>query len=176
MWNNELRKTYAVSLLVEHKRCNGPTSFGTSTSLATNANSGTAPAVLILGAGDGMSGHRHDRVSGSSREVEITGVVDGGMTSQWCSLYPFPVRTIARPERTDHLVSSGSDPTSITELSGHVIFQFLFQPILRSFHGPFPFHFTNVSLMTLRSHQSRTKRVYYKDMLTMCRTKHGPIK
>ena len=48
-------------------------------------------------------------------EVEITEVVDGGMTSQWCSLYPFPVRTIAEPERTDHLVSSGSSPTSITE-------------------------------------------------------------
>ena len=36
-------------------------------------------------------------------EVEITEVVDGGTTSQWCSLYPFPVRTIARPERMDHL-------------------------------------------------------------------------
>ena len=34
-----------------------------------------------------------------------------GMTSQWRSLYPFPVRNIAGPECTDHLVSSGSSPT-----------------------------------------------------------------
>ena len=34
-------------------------------------------------------------------------------------------------------------------MSGHVIFQPLFRPILRSFLGPFPFYFTNDFLMTL---------------------------
>ena len=37
-----------------------------------------------------------------------------GMTSQWCSLYPFLVRTIAGSEHTDHLVNSRSSPTPIT--------------------------------------------------------------
>ena len=55
------------------------------------------------------------RVCGVAVKVEVTEVVDGGTTNQWCSLYSFPVRIIAGPERTDHLVSSGSSPTSITE-------------------------------------------------------------
>ena len=42
----------------------------------------------------------------------ITEVVDGGMTSQWHSLYPFPVRIIARPKRTDHLTQLRVQPHS----------------------------------------------------------------
>ena len=112
---DNFERTYAVTLLVEHKRSYGPTGVGTSTGLTMNADGSTAPAVLVLSPRNGTSGHWHDRVSGSGVEVEITRMVDEGTTSQWCSLYPFPVRTIARPERTDHLVSSGSSPTSITE-------------------------------------------------------------
>ena len=33
-----------------------------------------------------------------------------GTTSQWCSLYPFPVRTVAGPERTDHLIQLRVQP------------------------------------------------------------------
>ena len=113
--NDELWRTYAVTFLVEHEGSNSPSSVGADTSLSADPDSGTAPSVLILSSGNGTSGHRHDRVSGDSVRVEITEVVDGGTTSQWCSLYPFPVRTIAGPERTDHLVSSGSSPTSITK-------------------------------------------------------------
>ena len=43
---------------------------------------------------------------------EITGVVDGGTTSQWCSLYPLPVRTITGPERIDHLTQLRVQPHS----------------------------------------------------------------
>ena len=111
----DTRKTYTVSLLVEHEGGDLPSGVGTSSGLSTNANGGTTSTKLILGSGDGASGHRHGRVSGSRVEVEITEVVDGGTTSQWCSLYPIPVRTIAGPERTDHLVSSGSSPSSITK-------------------------------------------------------------
>ena len=107
--------TYAVTFLIEHKGSNGPPGVGTVTCLATDTNSGTTPAVLVLGSRNGASGHRHDGRSCSSGEVGVTGVVDGGTTNQWCPLYPFPVRTIAGPKRTDHLVSSGSSPTSITE-------------------------------------------------------------
>ena len=45
-------------------------------------------------------------------EVEIAEVVDGGTTSQWYSLYPFPVRTIAEPECTDHLTQLRVQPHS----------------------------------------------------------------
>ena len=113
--NEGLKRTYAITFFVEHEGGNGPSSICSVPGLATNTDSGSAPAVLVLGSGDGASGHQHDRVSGGSMGVEITEVVDGGTTSQWCSLYPFPVRTIAGPERTDHLVSSGSSPTPITE-------------------------------------------------------------
>ena len=113
--NNELKRTYSISFFVEHKGSNGPPSIGAVSGLTADTNGGAAPAVLILGSGDSASGHRHGRISGGSRDEEITEVVDGGTTSQWCSLYPFPVRTIAGPERTDHLVSSGSSSTSITE-------------------------------------------------------------
>ena len=40
----------------------------------------------------------------------ITEVVDGGITSQWRPLYPFPVRIIAGPERTDHLTQLRVQP------------------------------------------------------------------
>ena len=43
-------------------------------------------------------------------EVEITEVVDGGMTSQWCSLYPFLVRTITGSERTVYGLVFCNDP------------------------------------------------------------------
>ena len=115
-YNNESRGTYAITLLVIHKGGNSVAGIGMGAGLATNTDSGAAPAVLILGAGDGTSGHWHIERSGSSDgRREITEVVDGGMTSQWCSLYPLPVRTITGPKRTDHLVNSGSSPTSITE-------------------------------------------------------------
>ena len=112
---DELWWTYTVTFFVKHEGGDSPSLVGAITGLTADSDGGTAPAVLILGARNSASGHRHGRVSGGSVEVEITGVVDGGTTSQWCSLYPFPVRTIAGPERTDHLVSSGSSPTSITE-------------------------------------------------------------
>ena len=51
--------TYTVTLLIEHKRSNGPTSISTVTSLASNTDSGVAPAVLILSSGNGTGGHRH---------------------------------------------------------------------------------------------------------------------
>ena len=72
-----VRKTYAMVLLVKHKRGNGATGVGMVTGLTADTNSGAAPAVLVLGSRDGASGHRHGRVSGGSVEVEITGVVDG---------------------------------------------------------------------------------------------------
>ena len=112
--NKGLRKTYTIALLVEHEGSDSPPGVGTKAGLATDTDSGAALAKLILCSRNGTSGHRHGRVSGGE-EVEITEVVDGGMTNQWCSLYPFPVRIIAGPERMDHLVSSGSSPTPITE-------------------------------------------------------------
>ena len=56
--------------------------------------------------------------------------------------------------------SNATDSPEAGALSGHVIFQLLFRPTLHSFLEHFPFHFTNISLMTLRSHHLRTKRVY----------------
>ena len=99
-----------VPLLVEHKGSNSPPGVGTVASLALDTDSSAAPAILVLGTGDGASRHQHDRVSSGRMEQEITGVVDGGTTSQWCSLYPFPVRTIAGPERTDHLTQLRVQP------------------------------------------------------------------
>ena len=80
-----------VTFFIKHEGGDGTTGVGTVTSLASDTNSGAASAILILGPRNSTSGHRHDEVSGSSVEVEITEVVDGGTTSQWCSLYPFPV-------------------------------------------------------------------------------------
>ena len=53
------RNTYAVFLLVIHKRGDGPTSIGTITSLTTDANSSTANAKVIDSAGDGAGRRRH---------------------------------------------------------------------------------------------------------------------
>ena len=77
-------------LLVEHKRSNGPPGVGAVTGLTTNADCGMAPAVLILGARNGASGHRHGRVSGGSVEVEITEVVDEGNDQPMVFLISFP--------------------------------------------------------------------------------------
>ena len=52
----------------------------------------------------------------------------------------------------DHLIRQ----LLFTPCQDMLIFIFLFRPILHSFLGPFPFYFTNISLMTLRSHHSRT--------------------
>ena len=60
MCNDELRRTYSVLLFVEHKRGNGPTGIGTSTSLTTDTDCGTASAILILGIWDRAGGHWHD--------------------------------------------------------------------------------------------------------------------
>ena len=68
MSNNELRKTYTIPFLVEHKRGNGPTSVGAVTGLTADTDSGMAPSKLILSSGDGMSGHRHIEISGRSDE------------------------------------------------------------------------------------------------------------
>ena len=51
---------------VEHEGSNSPSSISTSSGLATDTDSGTASAVLILSARDGTSGHRHDRTSSGS--------------------------------------------------------------------------------------------------------------
>ena len=106
----EATVTYTITLLVEHEGSNGPTGVGTGTGLATDMNNGVAPAILILSTGNGAGGHRHDKVSGSSEEVGITKVVDGGTTSHWRSLYPVSVRTIPGPERTDHLTQLRVQP------------------------------------------------------------------
>ena len=65
-------------LFRSHKGSNGSPGIGTVPGLAADTDGGTALAILILGSRDGTSGHRHDRVSGSSVKREITEVVDGG--------------------------------------------------------------------------------------------------
>ena len=105
------RNTYTIPLFIEHEGSDSPPGVGAVAGLTPDSNGCMAPAVLILGTGDRVGGHRHDRSrSGGSAEVEITEVVDGGTTSQWCSLYPFLVRTIAGPERTDHLTQLRVQP------------------------------------------------------------------
>ena len=62
--------TYLIFLFIEHEGGDGPASVGTVTSLAADMNSSMAPTVLILGAGNGMSGHRHsgdDESAGSNQ-------------------------------------------------------------------------------------------------------------
>ena len=61
-------------------------------------------------------------------------------------------------------------------LSGHGILKFYFDQFYTLSLDLSPFTSLNVSLMTLRSHDSRTERVYYEGMLTMRRTKRGSIK
>ena len=58
--------------------------------------------------------------------------------------HPSPVPPIFLSVRLDY-------PRTCQDM---LFFNFLFRPILRFFLGPFSFHFTNVSLMTLRSHHS----------------------
>ena len=58
--------TYTVSFLIEHKGSDSPTSIGAVAGLTADTNGGAAPTVLILGSGNGASGHWHDEVSGSS--------------------------------------------------------------------------------------------------------------
>ena len=53
------RTTYSIFLFIKHEGGDGPTGIGTSAGLTTDTNSGAAPAVLILGAGNGASGHGH---------------------------------------------------------------------------------------------------------------------
>ena len=67
--------TYLVLLLVEHERRNSPTGISATTSLTPNMDSGMTPAVLILGSGDGASGHQHGEID--DEEVGVTEVVDG---------------------------------------------------------------------------------------------------
>ena len=113
MWKvGGLGNTYTITLFIEHEGSDGPASVGMIAGLASNSDSGAAPAILILSAGDGTSGHWHGRVSSSSMGVEITEWLMEGTTDQWCSLYPFPVRIIAEPERTDYLTQLRVQPHS----------------------------------------------------------------
>ena len=82
--------TYTITLLVEHEGSDSPSGVGAVAGLATNADCSMAPAVLILGAGDGTRGHQHGRVSGGSMEVEITEVVDGGNDQPMVFLISLP--------------------------------------------------------------------------------------
>ena len=51
--------TYTVSFLVKHEGGDGVTGVSTVTGLTVNSDGGTAPAVLILGAGNGAGRRRH---------------------------------------------------------------------------------------------------------------------
>ena len=64
MCNDGQEGTYMVTLFVEHEWGDGPPGVGSVAGLTTDTDSGAAPTVLILGAGDGTSGRRHGRVSG----------------------------------------------------------------------------------------------------------------
>ena len=98
LWNIQytcysgLGRTYSVFLFIEHEGGDGPTSIGTSASLTMDTNCGAAPAVFVLGAGDGTSGHWHSKVSvrGSKKVVEITEVVDGGNNQPMVFLISLP--------------------------------------------------------------------------------------
>ena len=57
---NKFKGTYVVLLLVEHEGRNSPAGVGPITSLTADTDSGTAPAILILGARNGMGRHWHD--------------------------------------------------------------------------------------------------------------------
>ena len=103
------QRTHSVFLLIEKKRGNSPTGVRTIAGLATDMNSSAANAKMVDGAGDSVRRRRHLVVV---MWEEITKVVDGETTSQWCSLYPFPVRTIAGPECMDHLTQLRVQPHS----------------------------------------------------------------
>ena len=61
-------------------------------------------------------------------------------------------------------------------LSGHDIFDFLFQPILCSLNGHSPFLLPTFSLWLLRFHDLRTRTGLLWKVLTIGRTKHGSIR
>ena len=90
-----------VFLFVKHKWSNGLAGIGAVTGLTLDVNGGTTNTKLVLGTRNSTRGRRHCGIM--LMERELTGVVDGGTTSQWCSLYPLLVRTITGSRRTDHL-------------------------------------------------------------------------
>ena len=51
--------TYTVSFLVKHEGGDGATGVSMVTGLTANSDSGTAPAILILGARNGVGQRRH---------------------------------------------------------------------------------------------------------------------
>ena len=57
--NDKLRKTYTIPFLVKHEGGDGPTSVGADSGLSTDMDSGTAPAILILGTRDSVRRRRH---------------------------------------------------------------------------------------------------------------------
>ena len=56
-----------------------------------------------------------------------------------------------------------------------IFLKFLSRPIRRSFLERFPFHFTNVSFMTLTTSQITNKTDLLWKMLIVCRTKRGSL-
>ena len=58
-WKDEFRKTYTISLLIEHKGSNSPPSIGTVTGLTMDTDGSMAPTILILSSGNGASGRWH---------------------------------------------------------------------------------------------------------------------
>ena len=58
--NDGLKGTYTVTFFIEHEGGDGPPGVGAVAGLTADSDSSAAPAVLILGSGDGASGHRHD--------------------------------------------------------------------------------------------------------------------
>ena len=79
-----------VLLFVEHKGRNSPSSVGTVTGLTANMDGSMAPTILVLGAGNGTSGHWHGEVSNGRRQMEITEVVDGGNNQPMVFLISLP--------------------------------------------------------------------------------------
>ena len=57
----KLKRTYMVSLFIEHERGNGTTGVSTVTGLTSDTNSSVASAILILSSGNGARGRWHDR-------------------------------------------------------------------------------------------------------------------
>ena len=86
----DLTGTYSVTFFVEHEGRDSPSFVGAVTSLAPNTDSSTTPTVLVLGSWNGVSGHRHGRVSGGDVEVEITEVVDEGNDQPMAFLISLP--------------------------------------------------------------------------------------
>ena len=68
MCNDELGKTHSIFLFIKHEGSNGSTHVSMSTGLASDVDSGMAPAVLILGVGNRAGRHRHDEVGDGSNQ------------------------------------------------------------------------------------------------------------